>query len=76
MAELHARLEGAVHKCEAFGFHGDAMEAEAFGYLAVRSLKALPLTFHGTTGAGSPVCGGVTFRANQAARSSRRRFAR
>ncbi len=67
MSELHTRLEGTVHKCEAFGFHGDEMEAEAFGYLAVRSLKALPLTFPGTTGAKDPVSGGVTFRSNQAA---------
>ena len=67
MTELHTRLNGAVHKCEAFGFHGDEMEAEAFGYLAVRSLKALPLTFPGTTGAESPVSGGVTFHSNQAA---------
>ena len=29
---------------------GDAVEAEAWAYLAVRSLKGLPITFPGTTG--------------------------
>jgi anhydro-N-acetylmuramic acid kinase len=35
------------------------MEAQAFAYLAVRSLKGLPLTFPGTTGAPGPLAGGV-----------------
>ncbi len=41
------------------GFNGSSMEAEAWAYLAVRSLKGLPLTFPGTTGVGEPVTGGV-----------------
>lgn len=41
------------------GWHGDAMEAQAFGYLAVRCLHGLPITFPGTTGAASPLTGGV-----------------
>jgi anhydro-N-acetylmuramic acid kinase len=32
------------------GWSGDAVEAQAFAYMAVRSLKGLPLTFPGTTG--------------------------
>ena len=44
---------------EDLGFDGDAMEAEAWAYLAVRSLKGLPLTFPTTTGCRKPVCGGV-----------------
>lgn len=44
------------------GFDGDAMEAEAWAYLAVRSLKGLPLTFPATTGCSRPVTGGVLVR--------------
>lgn len=39
--------------------NGDATEAEAWAYLAVRSLKNLPLTFPTTTGCREPVTGGV-----------------
>ena len=38
-------------------------EAEAYAYLAVRSVKRLPLTFPGTTGAKAPVTGGRLARA-------------
>lgn len=48
-----------VIKAEEAGFDGDAMEAEAWGYLAVRSLKELPLTFPKTTGCEVQVSGGV-----------------
>jgi len=48
-----------VEAAESFGFNGDAMEAEAWAYLAVRSLKGLPLSFLGTTGVLKPMTGGV-----------------
>lgn len=41
------------------GWAGDAIEAQAFAYLAVRSLKGLPLTYPGTTGVAAPLTGGV-----------------
>jgi anhydro-N-acetylmuramic acid kinase len=41
------------------GFSADFMEAQAFAYLAVRRLMALPASFPGTTGVKEPVCGGV-----------------
>jgi anhydro-N-acetylmuramic acid kinase len=41
------------------GWSGDAVEAQAFAYMAVRSLKGLPLTFPGTTGVAGPLTGGV-----------------
>ncbi|MBB4504195.1 anhydro-N-acetylmuramic acid kinase [Rhizobium johnstonii] len=53
------RLGSRVLTAEEAGFDGDAMEAEAWAYLAVRSLDGLPLTFPGTTGVGAPVTGGV-----------------
>jgi anhydro-N-acetylmuramic acid kinase len=37
------------------------MEAELFAYLAVRSVKNLPLTFPGTTGVREPMKGGKIF---------------
>jgi anhydro-N-acetylmuramic acid kinase len=50
---------GKVLAAEEVGFNGDAMEAEAFAYLAIRSLKGLPLTFPGTTGCNAATMGGV-----------------
>ena len=44
---------------EDVGLDGDAMEAEAWAYLAVRSLRGLPLTFPSTTGCRQAVTGGV-----------------
>ena len=49
----------AIIPAEAAGFNGDSMEAEAWAYLAVRSLRQLPITFPGTTGAPKPMTGGV-----------------
>lgn len=51
--------EAQVIPAEDAGFDGDAMEAEAWAYLAVRSLEGLPLTFPTTTGCVRPVTGGV-----------------
>ncbi len=41
------------------GFDGGSMEAEAWAYLAVRSLRGLPITFPETTGVKAPVSGGI-----------------
>jgi anhydro-N-acetylmuramic acid kinase len=52
-----------VLTAEQAGFDGDAMEAEAWAYLAVRSTRRLPLTYPGTTGVREPVSGGVLVKA-------------
>ena len=44
---------------DALGWNGDAIEAEGFAYMAVRSLKGLPISFPGTTGVKQPTTGGV-----------------
>jgi anhydro-N-acetylmuramic acid kinase len=44
------------------GWSADALEAQAFAYLAVRTLKGLPLTFPTTTGVPQPLPGGVLIR--------------
>lgn len=55
-----ARHAGAeVMLAEEAGLDGDAMEAEAWAYLAVRSLRGLPLTWPSTTGCRGPATGGV-----------------
>jgi len=41
------------------GWSINALEAQAFAFLAVRSLKGLPLTFPSTTGVPEPMSGGV-----------------
>lgn len=61
-----AKVHGAdVLAAEAVGFNGDSMEAEAWAYLAVRSLEALPLTYPGTTGVRRPVSGGTLARGSR-----------
>ncbi len=40
------------------GWSADALEAQAFAYLAVRALKRLPITFPATTGVPQPLTGG------------------
>jgi anhydro-N-acetylmuramic acid kinase len=55
-----AEKSGAeVILAEDAGMDGDATEAEAWAYLAVRAKKGLPLTFPTTTGCREPVSGGV-----------------
>lgn len=48
----------AVESIDGNGWDGDALEAQAFAYLAVRTLRGLPLTFPGTTGVNAPITGG------------------
>ncbi len=59
LTELAKTTGGDVLLAEDLGFDGDAMEAEAWAYLAVRSQKNLPLTFPTTTGLREAVSGGV-----------------
>ncbi len=58
MAELRARLTAPVDAVEAVGWDGDALEAQCFGFLAVRVLRGLPLSFPRTTGVPHPLPGG------------------
>ena len=44
---------------DALGWNGDALEAEGFAYMAVRTLAGLPISFPGTTGVPRPMTGGV-----------------
>lgn len=64
MAALAERLAVPVEPVEAVGWDGDALEAQAFAYLALRSMDGLPLSLPGTTGANNPTTGGVLHRAS------------
>jgi anhydro-N-acetylmuramic acid kinase len=59
MAELRARLKQKVMTAEDAGWRGDFLEAEAFAFLAVRSLKHLPLSLPSTTGVPDAMPGGI-----------------
>jgi anhydro-N-acetylmuramic acid kinase len=63
MKALANRLGAPVAPVESVGWDGDALEAQAFAFLAVRSLRQLPLTFSSTTGVASSTCGGRLFEA-------------
>jgi anhydro-N-acetylmuramic acid kinase len=47
-----------VVRAEDEGWDGDAIEAQAFGFLAARSLRGLPLSLPSTTGVPAPMPGG------------------
>ncbi len=60
MQLLSDMLEPAeLRPIEAAGCNGDAIEAECFAYLAVRSKLGLPLSLPSTTGVAAPQVGGV-----------------
>ncbi|MEA1674139.1 anhydro-N-acetylmuramic acid kinase [Nitrospirillum sp. BR 11163] len=58
MRALSDRLGVSVDSVDDLGWSGDALEAQAFGYLAVRSRLGLPLSLPGTTGVPAPQTGG------------------
>jgi len=60
---LRERLAPAVVETgDGLGWSSDAIEAQAFGYLAARGLKGLPLSYPATTGVPIPMTGGVIAR--------------
>jgi anhydro-N-acetylmuramic acid kinase len=62
MAALADAMQGTpVKAAEDVGWDGDALEAQAFGYLAVRSRRGLPLSLPSTTGVREPATGGKFF---------------
>lgn len=61
MRFLREGLAAPVTTAEALQWDGDALEAQAFAYLAVRSLKGLPLSLPSTTGVPLPITGGQLY---------------
>ena len=62
-AMLAARCDIGVVDCDVLGWHGDALEAEAFAWLAIRHVNGLPLSRPETTGVSQPTQGGELYRA-------------
>ncbi len=63
MRMLASSLKPAtVETADAVGWSSQAIEAQAFAYLAVRTLNDMPITFPATTGAPRPMCGGVVVK--------------
>lgn len=58
VAAIAEETRNPVILASALGWDGDALEAQAFGFLAVRSLRGLPLTYPTTTGVSQPATGG------------------
>lgn len=58
MTMLEQRSGVPVISVDDLGWNGDATEAEAFAYLALRVLNGRPTSFPGTTGINAPLSGG------------------
>lgn len=59
MAEISRYAGVQAESVDAQGWQGDAVEAQAFAYLAARTVRGLPISFPGTTGISAPLTGGV-----------------
>ena len=62
MQAIAERCPAPLRSAEDLGWRGDAIEAEAFAYLAARTVRGLPISFPGTTGAPRPMTGGRVAR--------------
>lgn len=61
---LNYHLRAEITTADAIGWSSAYLEAQAFAFLAVRSLKQLPITFPATTGVREPITGGSLARPN------------
>ena len=63
MEQLKADVNAPVLRAEDAGWDGDALEAQGFAYLAMRSKRGLPLSLPTTTGVKQPMTGGKFWKA-------------
>ena len=61
MAMIASRTGCPTEPIDTLALDGDAIEAQGFAYMAVRSVGNLPISFPGTTGCAKPATGGTTF---------------
>lgn len=61
MEGLQRTLQVPVDPVESVGWRGDFLESEAFAFLAVRSMRGMPLSTPTTTGVPEPMTGGRLF---------------
>lgn len=59
MSALRAFIPALIVTAEDMEWDGDAIEAQAFAFLAKRAKHGLPFTYSGTTGVKVPLSGGV-----------------
>ena len=59
VAMLGEALEAEVATAESLNWNGDFVEAEAFAFLAARSVAGIPLSLPETTGVPEPMPGGI-----------------
>ena len=62
MASLQRALKVPVDPVEAAGLDGDALEAQAFAWLALRVVDGRPTSLPATTGVAAPTSGGAVHR--------------
>jgi anhydro-N-acetylmuramic acid kinase len=62
MRLLGQQLQAEIATADSIGWSSAFLEAQAFAYLAVRSLQGLPITFPTTTGVPEAMTGGVIAR--------------
>ncbi len=62
MQMLSGQLDAPIDPIESIGCDGDMLEAQAFGFLAIRSFYGLPLSLPKTTGVPRPSSGGVHYK--------------
>ena len=55
---LNNKYNFILDNIDNYGFNGDYIESQAFGYLAIRSFLDLPISFPKTTGCAKPTVGG------------------
>ena len=58
-SQLREVLDEPVFNADDIRWQGDAIEAQAFAYLGIRSSLGLPISFPNTTGVTAPVTGGL-----------------
>jgi anhydro-N-acetylmuramic acid kinase len=62
---LKRKVKATIVNANDIGWNSQALEAQLFAYLAVRSLLQLPISLPGTTRVPEPLSGGVTYYAPQ-----------
>lgn len=55
-----------IRPIDTLGFSSDFLEAQAFAYLAKRTIENLPITFPKTTGVKKPLTGGILYKPKNA----------
>ena len=59
LERIEEKINNKIKLIDELGIDGDFIESQAFGYLSIRSLLGLPITFPTTTGCLKPCSGGT-----------------